>query len=86
MDLQKFFRKPSSKEVAKERLRLVLIQDRSAVSPQLMDRVRGRILEAVSEFLEVDEQGLEVNLNHRETRVALVANIPIRKVKRGAGL
>ncbi|MCT4661632.1 MAG: cell division topological specificity factor MinE [Tissierellales bacterium] len=87
MDLFKMFRPEKSKNVAKERLKMVLIHDRTNISPQFMDKIRAEMLGVVSQYVEVDES--EFNLQFTRTRresdnmpvQALVANIPIKKMK-----
>lgn len=74
----------SSKNVAKERLRLVLIHDRSSVSPEVMEALRSDLIQVISNYLEIDEAALEVNLNKEDNTVALVANIPVMGMKRKA--
>lgn len=71
-----------SKDAAKERLRLVLVHDRTSISPQLLETLREELIAGISKYLEIDEGGLEVNLDRNERAVALVASIPIRKMKR----
>ncbi len=80
--LNRFFNKESSKNIAKERLRLVLVHDRANVSPQIMESIRGDIISAISRYLEIDESHMEVDLTNEDNMVALTANIPVRKVKR----
>jgi len=77
---------PGSKNVAKERLRLVLIHDRADISPQLLQLLKNEIVEVISKYMEIDDKGLEVSLEHVDKQVALVANIPIRKMKRAANI
>jgi cell division topological specificity factor len=77
-----FSREESSGKQAKDRLRLVLVHDRASVSPHLLEMLRVDLLEVISKYMEVDEPGLEVNLEHENDTVALVANIPIRRLKR----
>lgn len=72
----------SSKNVAKERLRLVLVHDRANVSPQLLQALKSDLIEVISKYMEIDEKSLEVNLDSNDTQVALVANIPVKKMKR----
>lgn len=72
----------ASKNVAKERLRLVLVHDRSSVSPQLLDSIKEEMINVISNYMEIDRKGIEVNLNHDDKSVALVANIPIVKINR----
>ena len=89
LDLLKFFGRPdkSSKDVAKERLKLVLIHDRANVSPQFLEMVKGEIIKVISNYMDIDESELDIQLTRTKSedgdRVvpALVANIPIKNVK-----
>lgn len=74
-----------SGHAAKERLRLVLVHDRASVAPELLDMLKEDLLQVISRYLEVDSAGLAVALERSEDSVALVANIPIRRVRRAAG-
>ncbi|MCL6634987.1 MAG: cell division topological specificity factor MinE [Peptococcaceae bacterium] len=80
-----FGRESGSKNVAKERLRLVLVHDRTSISPQLLDELKSELIKVISNYLEIDEGGLEVNLDSNESSVALVASIPVKRLKRAAG-
>jgi len=68
--------------VAKERLRLVLVQDRMSLSPHELNALKEDLLAVISKYLEIDEGGPEVNLEQDGQSFALVATIP---VKRAAG-
>lgn len=86
MDLFKIFGKSKpSKDVAKERLKLILIHDRANVSPQFLEMVKGDIIKVISDYAEIDENGLEIKLTRTNAESndspALVANIPIKKMK-----
>ncbi|MFA7467706.1 MAG: cell division topological specificity factor MinE [Desulfotomaculaceae bacterium] len=72
----------SSKNVAKERLRLVLVHDRAGVSPELLESLKADLINVISNYMEIDKDGLEVSLDSSENQVALVANIPVKKMKR----
>ena len=72
----------SSKNVAKERLRLVLVHDRANVSPQMLEALKTDLIKVISDYMEIDTDALEVNFDSQDTTVALVANIPIKRVKR----
>lgn len=72
----------SSRNVAKERLRLVLVHDRVGVSPQLLQSLKNDLIQVINNYMEIDEQALEVSLDSSENQVALVANIPVKKMKR----
>ena len=71
-----------SKDRAVERLRLVLIHDRAKVAPRFMEALKEDLIAVISKYMEIDEEGLDVTLDSDETSTALVASIPIRKMKR----
>jgi cell division topological specificity factor len=75
------FGQKASKDVAKERLRLVLVHDRTRLSPEFMDELKEKLIDVIGDFVDVDERGLEVELSREEEQVALVANIPIRGIR-----
>lgn len=89
MDLFKIFgrKQEKSKNVAKERLKLVLVHDRSDLSPKFLDMVKTDIIRVISEYADIDEEALDIKVTRMKkdgevTPVsALVANIPIIKVK-----
>lgn len=76
----------ASKNVAKERLRLVLVHDRSSVSPQILQDLKADLIKVISSYMEIDEDALEVSFENSENQVALIANIPIKNVKRPANV
>jgi cell division topological specificity factor len=87
-DFSKIFGKSkNSKDFAKERLKLVLIHDRANVSPQFLEMVKGEIIKVISNYMDVDEDALDIKMTRTRAEEgdgvvpALVANIPIRKVK-----
>lgn len=89
LDIFKFFTsdKNASKNVAKERLKLVLIHDKGNYSPSLLESLRSEILTVIEKYMEVDVENLEVKMiktkgyENKEMVSALVANIPIIKIK-----
>lgn len=89
MDLFKLFSKePPSKDVAKERLKLILIHDRANVSPTFLEMLKSDIIRVISDYAEIDERGLEIKLTKAGEEgmatPALIANIPIKKMKDSA--
>ena len=68
-----------TKEVAKERLQLVLIHDRIGVDREVLKEMEDELLAVISKYLEIDEAGLEMDLQHQDDSMALVANIPLKK-------
>jgi cell division topological specificity factor len=69
-----FGRENSSAEVAKERLRLVLVHE----------VLKEDLIAAISRYMEIDESHMDVALTSGENQVVLVANIPVRRMKRAA--
>ena len=50
----------SAKDVACNRLRVVLMQDRTNLTPQLLEKMRGELVELLSKYLEMDKEALEL--------------------------
>ncbi len=75
-------RDTGSAQVARERLRLVLVHDRASVSPQFLESLKEDLIRVISSYMEIDEGGMDVSLSSENTSVALVANIPIKRMKR----
>lgn len=71
-----------SKDVAKRRLQLVLVNDRAALAPHIMEELKNELIQVISKYIDVDTDNIEVNLNNEDDSVALVANIPVRQLKR----
>lgn len=82
--ISRFFMKenPPSKEVARERLRLVLVHDRASVSPDFINQLKEDLIRVIQEYLDIDEDSLQVSLENEEDSIALVANIPVKGLKR----
>lgn len=89
MELLKLFtrKKEESKNVAKDRLKLVLIHDRADFSPKFLEMIKGDVIRVISQYADIDEEGLDIKLTKmkRDTDKspisALVANIPITRMK-----
>lgn len=88
MNLLKFFsRTKRSKDVAKERLKLVLVHDRANVSPEFLEMMRGEIIKVISRYMDIEDNLLDIQVTRVESEdgtgfvPALIANIPIKNVK-----
>ena len=80
----------NSKEEAKERLHLVLMQDRANVSADFLELMKQEIIEVIKKYIDVDESAIDVRLTNKENgdgtngAPALYANIPILNIKNEA--
>ncbi len=83
--LSRFFKAGNSRKDAKERLQVVLIHDRADISAGMMDSLRRDIISVISNYMDISEEGIELQLEKEKSSVALVANIPILRVKRPKG-
>ena len=89
LDLFKMFSNESktSKNVAKERLKLVLVHDRVDCSPQLLDMIKSDILNVIANYAEIEQDGLEIKMAKTRNEEddgpisALVANIPLKNIR-----
>ena len=76
-----------SKDAAKERLHLVLMQDRANVSADFLDLMKQEIIEVIKKYIDVDENAIDVRLTNKTNgdglagAPALYANIPIVSIK-----
>ena len=76
-----------SKDTAKERLHLVLMQDRANVSADFLDMMRQEIIEVIKKYIDVDEKDIDVRLTNKTNEdgtmgaPALYANIPIAGIR-----
>lgn len=71
-----------SAESAKERLQLVLIHDRSGLSPGKLDALKDEIIDAISRHIEIDSEGVEISLTKEREQQRLVADIPLIPINR----
>lgn len=98
-NITKFFKKfnknenktaTNSRDAAKERLHLVLMQDRANVSADFLELMKQEIIEVIKKYIDVDETAIDVRLTNKENgdgtngAPALYANIPIINIKNEA--
>lgn len=87
MDFFKIFSsKPSPKEVAKKRLNLILVNDRTNLSQQFLVDVKDALLKVISKYAEIEENSFTVKIAHTDDdnipKPMIVASIPIKKIRR----
>ncbi len=71
-------RKPSSSQVAKERLQLVLVHDRSNLTPAQVAAMKDEILQVIARYVEFEPDEVEIDLTSENRQNLLMAQIPIR--------
>ena len=80
-----FFRRTDEEETAKDtacnRLRVVLMQDRTNLNPQLLERMRKELIELLSKYVEMDKEALELNFEQEGEQMALMLSIPVLRAK-----
>lgn len=87
MSVFDLFRKKTSSDVAKDRLKLLLVSDRANCTPESMEMIKNDIIMVISKYMEIDADGLDIQITQTEsegnngTVPALYANIPIRDLK-----
>jgi cell division topological specificity factor len=68
---------PSSREIAKERLQLVLVHDRIRISAGTLDRMKDELITVISRYVEIEPEGVEVTFTQGRRESRLVADIPV---------
>ncbi len=71
----------ASKSVAQNRLKLVLMQDRTNLTPKVLEQMRGEMIDLLSKYLEMDKDLLELNFEQEGDQVALMLSIPVIRAK-----
>lgn len=70
-----FFRRKTSCQIAKDRLKILLISDRVNCSPEMMELIKTDITKVISKYMKIDTANMEIQIS--KTSPALYANIPI---------
>lgn len=79
------FRKKSSSNIAKDRLKILLISDRINCSPQTLNLIKQDLIHSISKYMSIDEEHVEIILKKNNKRgknktPSLYANIPILNI------
>ena len=70
----------TARATAKKRLQVVIMHDRADIPAAMLEQIRREVLQVLSKYMDIDESLLDMNLERENDTVALVANIPIRRV------
>ena len=73
--MQNIFRRKSSKEVAKDRLKILLISDRVNCSTETLEMIKHDIVNVISKYMKIDTANMDIQIS--KSTPALYANIPI---------
>lgn len=78
----------NSSVAAKDRLKLVLVHDRSNCSPEMLEKIKAAFLKAIETFAEIDKEKFDIKISQTEDsnsgQAALEAIIPIKSLKRNS--
>ena len=69
-----------SKDTAKQRLKLVLIQDRLELAPEKLEEMKKEIWEVVSKYMIVDDDFMEFEVRRMDDLTVLVSNIEVKEL------
>lgn len=72
-------REPTSAEIAKERLKLVLVSDRSDLSPEKLQELQTELINVIKRYVHIDEMEVEIKFEQRDRKNYLVADIPLQR-------
>ncbi len=80
----RFFGRKSSADNAKERLQLVLIHDRTDLTPAELDSLKDDLIATISRHVEIDAEAMRIGVEHDGRSQRLVADIPLKAARRRA--
>lgn len=81
--MKNFFRRKSSCEVARDRLKILLISDRVNCSPEMMEHIKADITKVISKYMKIDAENMDIQISAKANKGGkgktpiLYANIPI---------
>jgi cell division topological specificity factor len=78
-----WFGRRDTESIAKERLKLILVQDRALLTPSLLNEMKGKIIEVISSYLEINQEEIEIKIGRERHKTTLEAVIPVKGVKKG---
>jgi len=80
-----FFRRKKSANNAKERLRLVLIHDRTDLTPTQLESLKDELIETISHYVDIEPMAVTIKLTQEGREQRLLADIPLRATGRRRG-
>ena len=83
MKFKNLLRRKKSNEVAKDRLKILLISDRMNCSQEMLEMIKQDIAKVISKYMKIDTKSMEIQISKTESKgrnaknPSLYANIPI---------
>lgn len=77
-----FGREEKSAHQAKERMKLVLIHDRTDLSPGMMESLKDELIEVISRYIEIEPGAVQIQMAQEGREQRLIADIPLKTAKR----
>ena len=82
MRIRSLFHRKTSRQVAKDRLKILLISDRAGCSPEMLEMIKKDIAQVISRYMRIDTDHMEIQisksaLRRRKKNPTLYADIPI---------
>jgi cell division topological specificity factor len=77
--------KQSSAGQAKERLKLVLIHDRTDLAPGQMEKLKNELLQVIMKYIDIDPSAVNISMMQEGREQRLVADIPLKATQRRKG-
>lgn len=84
----KIFKKKNSSNIAKDRLKILLISDRVNCSPEMMELIKNDIIKVISKYMKIDAERMEIEITKKDSKgrngifPSIYANIPIIDLKK----
>ena len=78
--LNRFFKRQSSKEEAKQRLKFQVIHDQVDLTPAQLDQMKDEMLAVITKYVEIDATETELRLERSDDTIALVSSVPVQRV------
>jgi cell division topological specificity factor len=72
-------KEPTSAEIAKERLKLVLVTDRSNLSPERLTQMQAEIIQVIKRYIHINELEVQIKIEQRDRKHYMVADIPLHR-------
>lgn len=80
--IKRFFGDKKSGKVAKDRMQIILLHDRLSIEPEVMEKIKNEIINALSKYMEIDHQSISVRVEQGKDYAALVSNVHVKRVFR----